>query len=281
MSAGEILNRMVLTEMNRNAQPTLSRCICGKTCKNQRGLKIHESRMKCLEWGVTDSNVQVQALVKRRRCWDRSAQSLPASVPLTLGKESRKKIKWHPGNNKGAWQDFDDDICVIIQSATNGDLERRLSFMTTIITSLASERFGYVEPRQPRRPYTANRWVNKMKDLRKEIRSLKKLYRRASIEEHQPLEELRGILRGELKLYGERRGTGGGGKEDQGSGQISCLIPSALQEYYLGRSEMGIWRQRRKKLTIILFTNPSARAGYDTRSIFKRSLTGLNSEFSF
>ena len=30
----------------------------------------------------------------------------------------------------------------------------------------------------------------------------------------------------------------------------------------------------------ILFTNPSARAGYDTRSIFKRSLTGLNSEFS-
>ena len=31
----------------------------------------------------------------------------------------------------------------------------------------------------------------------------------------------------------------------------------------------------------ILFTNPSTRAGYDTRSIFKRSLTGLNSEFSF
>ena len=27
--------------------------------------------------------------------------------------------------------------------------------------------------------------------------------------------------------------------------------------------------------------NPSARAGYDTRSIFKRSLVGLNSEFSF
>ena len=33
--------------------------------------------------------------------------------------------------------------------------------------------------------------------------------------------------------------------------------------------------------TLVLFTNPSARAGYDTRSIFKRSLTGLNSEFSF
>ena len=32
---------------------------------------------------------------------------------------------------------------------------------------------------------------------------------------------------------------------------------------------------------LIIFTNPSARAGYDTRSIFKQSLTGLDSEFSF
>ena len=32
-------------------------------------------------------------------------------------------------------------------------------------------------------------------------------------------------------------------------------------------------------LFISIFTNPSARAGYDTRSIFKRSLTGLNSVF--
>ena len=31
----------------------------------------------------------------------------------------------------------------------------------------------------------------------------------------------------------------------------------------------------------IIFTDPSAQAGYDTRSIFKRSLTGLNLEFSF
>ena len=30
-----------------------------------------------------------------------------------------------------------------------------------------------------------------------------------------------------------------------------------------------------------IFTNPSTRAEYDTRSFFKRSLTGLNSEFSF
>ena len=30
-----------------------------------------------------------------------------------------------------------------------------------------------------------------------------------------------------------------------------------------------------------IYPNPSARAGYDTRSIFKQSLTGFNSEFSY
>ena len=35
------------------------------------------------------------------------------------------------------------------------------------------------------------------------------------------------------------------------------------------------------KIPLSYLPNPSARAVYDTWSIFKRSLTGLNSEFSF
>ena len=41
------------------------------------------------------------------------------------------------------------------------------------------------------------------------------------------------------------------------------------------------WTQKTFYSAIIIFTNPSARKGYDTRSFFKRSLTGLNSVFSF
>ena len=47
------------------------------------------------------------------------------------------------------------------------------------------------------------------------------------------------------------------------------------------RAHNWIFLHLRFLLNHIIFTNPSARAGYDTRSIFKRSLTGLNSEFSF
>ena len=43
---------------------------------------------------------------------------------------------------------------------------------------------------------------------------------------------------------------------------------------------MQSWKYKRSHAfsIVIIFTNPSARAGYDTRSIFKSSLTGLNSE---
>ena len=56
--------------------------------------------------------------------------------------------------------------------------------------------------------------------------------------------------------------------------ELASLLFDMVKEYPSEKK-----RSARKKK--ILFTNPSARAGYGTRSIFKRSLIGLNSEFSF
>ena len=55
--------------------------------------------------------------------------------------------------------------------------------------------------------------------------------------------------------------------------QSKCPSEKSLENYLMILVYIYIY--------IAIFTNPSARAGYDTRSIFKRSLTGLNSEFSF
>ena len=59
--------------------------------------------------------------------------------------------------------------------------------------------------------------------------------------------------------------------------QLQYLIYWRWHQYMLCISVECYWQV----IDFIIFTNPSARAGYDTRSIFKRSLTGLNSEFSF
>ena len=55
--------------------------------------------------------------------------------------------------------------------------------------------------------------------------------------------------------------------------RVDLRVMAVKEELYIPQS----FRTR----ALFIFTNPSARAGYDTRSIFKQSLTGLNSEFSF
>ena len=60
--------------------------------------------------------------------------------------------------------------------------------------------------------------------------------------------------------------------QDMTQGQFLKLVsPISYDDNHLTRD----------KYIYIHFSNPSPRAGYDTWSIFKRSLTGLNSEFSF
>lgn len=37
-----------MTTQENGITTTIIQCICGKTCKNEKGLKIHQGRMKCL-----------------------------------------------------------------------------------------------------------------------------------------------------------------------------------------------------------------------------------------
>ena len=61
------------------------------------------------------------------------------------------------------------------------------------------------------------------------------------------------------------------GLQNSGEKKFLCIICTDFLEFV----------EAKLNLSLVIFTNPSARAGYDTRSIFKRNLTGLNSEFSF
>ena len=54
-----------------------------------------------------------------------------------------------------------------------------------------------------------------------------------------------------------------------------CVLPMEKYHTFTVKLELPL------VLPLSIFTKPSTRAGYDTRSILKRSLTGLNSEFSF
>ena len=62
--------------------------------------------------------------------------------------------------------------------------------------------------------------------------------------------------------------------------QLNCYV----DVFTANAAKLREWRQKDSNISLldlkreylqVLFTNPSARAGYDTRSIFKRSLTGF------
>ena len=58
---------------------------------------------------------------------------------------------------------------------------------------------------------------------------------------------------------------------------VAILCCTRVQSLFQG---VCFTLMKRIQSAYYIFTNPSARAGYDTRSIFQQSLTGLNSEFS-
>ena len=64
----------------------------------------------------------------------------------------------------------------------------------------------------------------------------------------------------------------------------SGRVKSTDGNFFFFAQKHKVWSSDWRGLTemfLTIFTNPSSWVGYDTRSIFKRSLTGLNSEFSF
>ncbi|TWW74378.1 hypothetical protein D4764_14G0003790 [Takifugu flavidus] len=91
-----------------------------KLCKNQRGLKIHQAKMKCLE-----REVEVQ----------RTGPG-PGETQEQPGQEA---------THRSQSLHFDEDVSNIIQAIAKGDVDSRLQAISTIIVSYGSERFGRIE----------------------------------------------------------------------------------------------------------------------------------------
>ncbi|TWW62333.1 hypothetical protein D4764_04G0009800 [Takifugu flavidus] len=88
----------------------------------------------------------------------------------------------------------------IIQATAKGDVDSRLQAISTIIVSYRSERFGRIEKGNTETTsYTMNRRSFKIHQLRKELQTLKKQFKRAADGEKQALKELYNILRKKLK----------------------------------------------------------------------------------
>lgn len=128
-----------------------------------------------------------------------SAQNLDAQEAQAPGvPQHQRRVKWPPASKGGEWQKFDDDLDGILEATMQGGADRKLQTMATMITNIATERFGAVEKRAAMNQYTKNRRADKITQLRQELRDLKKQFKNASEEEKPGLAELRCVLRKKL-----------------------------------------------------------------------------------
>lgn len=64
-----------------------------------------------------------------------------------------------------------EDANKVLEAVAKGDVGRRLQTMTTIIVSMAAERFDVGEGRGAKQPYTKNQRAVKIHNIRKELKA--------------------------------------------------------------------------------------------------------------
>ncbi|XP_063448172.1 uncharacterized protein LOC134727719 [Mytilus trossulus] len=206
-------------------------CICGKVCKNQRGLKIHMGKMKCKpnrsitqrtgQPGETEEEVvqdtnhsdhslhvlyneedsMVEGNQQEKEGLDNNRQPQePKRTPDTSENIRRKKVKWPNNKSKSEWQQFDEDVDAILNTTLAGNIDRKIESMTSFIYNIGMDRFGADEKEVVRREGQKNRRESKIAKMRKELRQLKKRYNQASEDEKPALSELRDTIRKKLKI---------------------------------------------------------------------------------
>ncbi|XP_051969484.1 LOW QUALITY PROTEIN: uncharacterized protein LOC127634119 [Xyrauchen texanus] len=99
------------------------------------------------------------------------------------------------------WNQFDIDVDQILETTIRGDVNRKLQAMTTIIISIAYERFGEeVNEGGSKVSHSNNQCEERIHNIRQEMKILKRQYRQAGKEERIGLAQLMSILRKKIRI---------------------------------------------------------------------------------
>ena len=75
------------------------------------------------------------------------------------------------------WKQFDDDVDQILEATVKGGADRKLQAMTTIIVSIAAERFGEEVKKSSETTYSKNQRAVRIHNIRQEMKALKFRYK--------------------------------------------------------------------------------------------------------
>ena len=185
-------------------------CVCGKSFKTNKGLKIHLSKKKCARPDSSAEEVPVaeplahedyvgNAPVVEEVLEESNDPNATRSIPA--GVVTKARIRWPKMNDDVQWKMLNTDIEDSLARVLKGSLEKRLKCFSDVVYERAKERFGIEERVAPCATQTNRpnrRQVEKGK-LRTEQRILKNRLRVASEDEKLGIEELLEHIRVKIK----------------------------------------------------------------------------------
>jgi hypothetical protein len=112
--------------------------------------------------------------------------------------ERKARIAWPKTSEKRAWKQLDEDLSVILDSAIQGPVDKKLKSLSTIIYAVGKERFGITNNKPCKNIAQPNRRQKEIKKLREELRKLRKTFKKATTIEKEGLKQLRDDHRAQL-----------------------------------------------------------------------------------
>ncbi|GFN80460.1 reverse transcriptase [Plakobranchus ocellatus] len=164
-------------------------CICGRRFATERGMKIHRTKMGCLNMSSQQQRTAIadKTLENQSQVQNHSAKEIQAEnrddVPRHPSSDERHKINFPPASSGKQWEDLDSKIVLKIESLLGkSTLEHKLATFGDIVYQTCLDTFG-AKQTQTKCPPQRSRRQLEMDTLREQKRKLKKQIRAASSEE--------------------------------------------------------------------------------------------------
>ena len=175
-------------------------CVCGRRFTTERGMKIHRTKMGCLnasnqqqltaQAGKTSEN---QSQVQNHSAEEIHAEDCDEEFRQLINAK-RQKIYFPPASAKEQWEALDSKIILQLDKLIGkSTLENKLTTFGDIIYQTCINTFGAKQHQAKREPKKSRR-QREMETLRKQKKNLRKQMKSATEEEKNGLQELwRGV----------------------------------------------------------------------------------------
>jgi len=156
-----------------------------------------------------DDDPLLQLLETQRESSPEAEQlTVPDRPSQNPGSKTRKqRIKWPKASDKTSWIRLDEYLDNILEASMQGQVDRKLKTLTTLIYSVAKERFGLEEPNAYKEPPRPNRRQTRIENLRRELRQPRRRYLNSPPSEQLGLSRLRDRVRSQLNSLRKAENT--------------------------------------------------------------------------